>query len=136
MQLFRSEANNESPLCRFATGDLNTLNFPSTRDDLIEFHGKFYSANLMRVVLYSDQPLDKLEENVKIHFEEIPDKNLPVPDYTKQPAAYDEKNLGYFFKVVPVMDKDELIFKWVIPRSFEKSFDTKPQNYITHLLGH
>lgn len=68
MQLFRSEANNDSPLCRFATGDLNTLNFPSTRDDLIEFHGKFYSANLMRVVLYSDQPLDKLEEGVKLHF--------------------------------------------------------------------
>lgn len=48
----------------------------------------------MRVVLYSDQPLDKLEEGVKLHFAEVPDKGLPDPDYSKEPAAYDEKNLG------------------------------------------
>ena len=90
----------------------------------------------MRVVLYSDQPLDKLEEGVKLHFAEVPDKGLAEPDYSKHPAAYDEKNLGYLFKVVPVMDKDELEFKWVVPRCFDKAVDTKPDHYLTHLLGH
>ena len=34
------------------------------------------------------------------------------------------------------MDKDELEFKWVVPRCFDKAVDTKPDHYLTHLLGH
>ncbi len=136
MQLFRSEANTNSPLCRFATGNLATLNFPSTRDDLLAFHQQFYSANLMRVVLYSDQSLDSLEASLKSHFLDIPDKALPVPDYSHAPKAYDKQNLGFLYKIVPVMNKDTLLLKWVLPRSLEREIDTKPDRYISHLLGH
>ena len=136
MQLFRSEANPDSPLCRFATGNLETLDFPSTRDDLLEFHKKHYSANIMNLVLYSDRPLDELEAAVTDHFAAVPDQDLPTPDCSKQPPAYDERNLGYFYKVKPVLDRDQLKLVWILPRCLESELDSKPHNYVSHLLGH
>ena len=136
MQLFRSEANPDSPLCRFATGNLETLDFPSTRDDLLEFHKKHYSANIMNLVLYSDRPLDELEAAVTDHFAAVPDQDLPTPDCSKQPPAYDERNLGYFYKVKPVLDRDQLKLVCILPRCLESELDSKPHNYVSHVLGH
>ena len=39
-------------------GNLETLNFPDTRDYLLEFHKKYYSSNVMRLVVYGSQDIE------------------------------------------------------------------------------
>lgn len=60
-QLFRTTSKPGNPYNKFGTGNLETLNFPSTRDDLIQFYQKYYSSNLMKAVILSNESLDALQ---------------------------------------------------------------------------
>ena len=48
------------PYHKFSTGNLETLNKPGVYDALVEFHKKYYSANIMSIVLLSNQSLDEI----------------------------------------------------------------------------
>jgi len=61
-QLTKSESHPSSIYNSFSTGDRSTLDHPSIRSDLLDFHKKWYSSNLMKLVLYSNQSLDELEK--------------------------------------------------------------------------
>jgi len=49
-QLIRSEANVDSTLNHFSTGNMTTLNHPTIRKDLLKFHKDWYSSNIMKLV--------------------------------------------------------------------------------------
>jgi insulysin len=81
-QLIRSSANPQHPFHQFSTGNLDTLDVKpkaqgiNTRDELLRFHAKYYSANLMRVTVLGKESLDTLEEWVRECFEPVENKNL------------------------------------------------------------
>jgi len=60
-QLFRTLAKEGNPFKRFSTGNLKTLQCGTIRKELLEFYNKFYSSNLMRLVVYGKENLEKLE---------------------------------------------------------------------------
>jgi secreted Zn-dependent insulinase-like peptidase len=47
---------------KFMIGNLKTLSHDDTRDRLLAFHKKHYSANIMRLVVYGNQPIEELEQ--------------------------------------------------------------------------
>jgi insulysin len=51
----------ESQYNRFDVGCLKSLKQEGIRDRLIEFHQKWYSANLMNLVICGNHTLDQLE---------------------------------------------------------------------------
>ena len=53
----------------------------------------------------------------------------------KDPAAYNEKNLGFLYKVVPVKDQHQMKFIWNLP-NLETCFSTQPLAYHAFVLGH
>jgi insulysin len=75
-----------------------------------------------------------MEKLVVDFFTPIENKNVIVPDFT-QPKAYDETNLGFLYKIEPVMEENKVnIF---IPIKYcERMFATKPAEYLSHCLGH
>jgi secreted Zn-dependent insulinase-like peptidase len=79
---------------------LETLNFPSTRDDLIKFYNTYYSSNLMKGVILSHQSLDEIQALAEKCFSDIPNKNFSKPTYSEQP--FDSSNLGKIMKIVPI----------------------------------
>lgn len=57
-QLQHNAALPGSTYNKFMIGNLETLNFPDTRDYLLEFHKKYYSSNVMRLVVYGSQDIE------------------------------------------------------------------------------
>lgn len=47
---------------KFSTGNLDTLSKPGIRDALLKFYHQYYSADIMDLVLYSDEDLDTLQK--------------------------------------------------------------------------
>lgn len=132
--LIQENSNPKSLLNRFNCGSLETLQVPGIRDELLAFHKRWYSSNLMSLVLTSNHPLDKLEEWAQKYFGGIENKNIEVPNLVEEPPFTDNEK-GMFIRYVPVQDKDELSISWILPYTGE-DHDTKPVQYHSHLFGH
>ena len=133
-QLLQSESSEGAALNRFGTGSMETLKKDSIREDLLEFHNKWYSSNIMKLCLYSNHTLDELEEIAKKLFSPIENKDVKVPSY-EEPKPYQENNLGFLYKLKPVKEKNSLSF--LVPiETCEKLHATRPAGYISHTLGH
>lgn len=59
-QLWKSSARKGNPLAKFSTGDKNSLGSPTIRNQLLEFYGKNYSANLMKLVVYGKEDVNSM----------------------------------------------------------------------------
>lgn len=139
-QLIRSSSNPEHPFHKFSTGNLDTLDvLPkskgiNTRDELVAFHKKYYSANLMRVAVLGKEPLDTLEEWVRESFAPVENKNLQ-PLSSLPIKAYTPAQLSRELHVVPVKDMRRVTLVFPLPPTHEH-YDAAPSNYVSHLLGH
>jgi insulysin len=65
---------------RFNTGNLETLKKEGIRENLLNFHKTWYSANIMKLTVLGRHSLDKLQEWVTTMFTDVPNKNVVVPD--------------------------------------------------------
>ena len=63
------------------------------RQSLLDFHAKWYSSNIMTLVVLSNHSLSNLEAWVKSKFSPIVNKNVVVPDLG-DPKPFLKKNLG------------------------------------------
>lgn len=134
-QLRRSESKKESVFNKFSTGNLEVLNKPSIREELLEMHKKLYSSDIMYLCVVSNKTLSQLEELVTSLFSQVPKKeNLVLPKYDAV-LPYDESNLGYFYRVEPIQDMDTIKFYWYLPEE-SKLYKYQPLNYLCEILGH
>jgi len=157
MQLIRSEANSNSIFNRFSTGNLETLNKPLIRDNLIDFHKKYYSSHLMSLVLISNLPIEELNKMANDLFKDVPmnsemnqfiynnhldlthkDSHFTYMDFKKiNPIpAYDKNNTGNLYHIVPVKDSDDLMIYWFIEENHNLYIKEKPLSYLSSVLGH
>lgn len=66
-------------------------------------------------------------------FSAVPNKNLDRPKVDDMP--YEAKNLQKLIKICPVKDRHRLKLTWIID-DMNKFYKKKPEEYLTHLLGH
>lgn len=132
-QILCNFSNPDSCMNRFITGNKETLSADNIVDQLKEFHSKYYSSNLMKLSLYSNIPLDQLEQITREKFTPIVDKQVIMPNY-EETIPYREEDKGYFIRMKTVQDVKELTFSWFF-KSYEKDM-TKPMSYFSHVLGH
>ena len=138
-QLEKSLSSPEHPFHKFGTGNTETLvNMPKAngvdiREQLLEFHSAYYSANLMRLCVLGREPLDELEALVTELFSAIPNTDAPKPTFTGTP--YGAEQLGQTVRVVPIKEMRTLQMNWPLPPQ-EANYCTKPTRYLGHLLGH
>lgn len=133
-------AKEGSPLSRFSTGSLETLNIPTIREDLLQFHQKYYSSNIMNLVLVGKESIDKLQQMAIDNFKDVENKHTAMRDFSLDehgnPAVvFDERSLGHFYRLVPNKNLKKLSIQWLLPFS-EDLWRNKPNVYITHVLGH
>ena len=119
----------EAPIDHFSLGNSSTLNGANIRDKIIEFYSRLYSAHLMYLVVYGREGLDELEAVAQV-FALIPSKTPELKSF----AAIRKKKPG-ISQIVPVKDSKYLKLIWNV-RSCVKDFETKPEGYLGHLLGH
>eukprot|EP01111_Echinosteliopsis_oligospora_P019988 TRINITY_DN9950_c0_g1_i2.p1 TRINITY_DN9950_c0_g1~~TRINITY_DN9950_c0_g1_i2.p1 ORF type:complete len:334 (+),score=76.57 TRINITY_DN9950_c0_g1_i2:333-1334(+) len=135
-QLLRSRARPDHPFNQFGTGNKETLCAPKNlREILLDFHKKYYSPNIMKLVILGSEPLDKLEEWAREFFEPLPVNNNITSRPSIDPHPFTSPQLQKILRTVPVKDVEQMSLMWLLP-SQDPLYHKKPANYLSHLIGH
>ena len=139
-QLSKSLSSPQHPYHHFSTGNLETLRDAprkrgvDIRREFIKFHSEHYSANLMKLVVLGRESLDELESWVGDLFAGVRNKDLPQNRWDGvQPYSEKEVLTEVFAK--PVMDSRSLDISFPY-QDEEEMYETQPNRYISHLIGH
>nr|CAB3255240.1 insulin-degrading enzyme [Phallusia mammillata] len=138
-RIVKATSDPTHPYAKFSTGNKFTLdtnpknNNLCVRDELLKFHGKYYSANMMSMAVIGRETLDELSEMVLELFSDILNKDVKVPVYEKSP--YTAEQLQTCVNVVPVKDLRNLMLLFPIP-DFTEHYKSNPESYLGHLIGH
>lgn len=141
-QLQKSRANPAHPYSNFNTGSLATLGTDAVaagvdvRQALLDFHTKYYSANLMNVCVHAPYSLDVLEKWTVDLFSSVPNNSAPSPAdaYAKVPVLLPNQH-ACFTRAEPIADLRSLDVYWLVPVP-DDLYLSKPDAYICHILGH
>ncbi|XP_043497973.1 insulin-degrading enzyme isoform X2 [Polistes fuscatus] len=138
-QVEKSSAKPNHPYSKFGTGNKETLDtIPkmkgiNVREKLLEFHNKYYSANIMSLCILGKESLEELERIVVNLFSEVKNKEIEIPVWPEQPFA--EEDLANIWYIVPIKDTRSLNMIFPIP-DLRSRYNASPTHYISHLLGH
>lgn len=138
-QVQKSLANPEHPFSKFGTGNKETLldipkkNGVDTRAELIKFHDKWYSSNIMTLSILGRESLDELEEMTLKYFADIENKNVELPQWSDKVFLEDQHHTKLY--ILPIKDTRNLTISFQIP-DYDEHFRSGPEHYISHLVGH
>ncbi|XP_074640666.1 insulin-degrading enzyme-like [Tubulanus polymorphus] len=138
-QLEKSTADPNHDFSKFGTGNKETLEtIPKqkgldVRDELLKFHDKYYSSNLMALCVLGKESLDELTDLVVKLFADVKNKNVKVPEWLEHPYGPDQCKLKA--SVVPIKDVRNMNITWPIP-DVHPHYKSGPDMYLGHLLGH
>lgn len=121
----------DHPYRKFSTGNTQTLK-AVTRDDVIHFYKKYYSANNMKLVVMSARPLKETKEWVEKYFKDIP--NLKVERPTYKDAYLDLKREKRLHFVKSINDVEEMTVLFNVEDD-RKYWASKPMSVIGRLIG-
>ncbi|KXS19755.1 putative ptr insulinase family/protease III [Gonapodya prolifera JEL478] len=122
----------QHPFSYFNTGNLETMKKidPAV---LKEWYAKYYSAEIMNLVVVGKEKLDVLVEWVSRYFDAVPSKaskELEVPV-----SIFRDDVKGNWVYIEPLKDLRELALTWEIPPELT-DMDSKPASLLGHVLGH
>jgi insulysin len=138
-QLLKSLAVEGHPFHYFSTGNAATLRSApaeqgiDVRALLLDWYARHYSANIMKLCVYSSDSLDAMQAAVEARFSDVANRDLPAPTFPG--AAYTPERMGRYLEVVPVCDVKHLEIYFVLPPT-DEHYRSKPTRYLTHLIGH
>lgn len=138
-QLEKSTSKKNHPYRKFGTGNKSTLvTIPKekgidVREELLKFHKKWYSTNIMTLAILGKESLEDLENLTLSLFSNVENKNVKRPEWTDHPFGPEQLRVrGY---VVPVKDLRNLNISFPIP-DLHEHYKSGPSIYISHLVGH
>ena len=130
----RETMNPDHPYCRFHTGNRETLlNNPLDRGqniqtELLKFHEKYYSSNIMSLAVFGRESLDELAEMIVPLFSQVENKHIPVPICKENPIRDEDTQMQ--INIVPNVNMKLLILTW----PFEEDV-SRPSRYVNHLIN-
>lgn len=120
------------PARNFNIGSVETLT-GTTREELLAFHSRYYSANRMALSLTGPMGLDRLEAWARSFF-------APVPDYQRPELRYPADVLPpkaalRILRMEPVKDLRRMTLSFALP-DLRSLAGSKPAELIAFVLGH
>ncbi|KAJ4824099.1 Insulin-degrading enzyme-like 1, peroxisomal [Turnera subulata] len=104
-----------------------------TRSELIKFYDEYYSANLMHLVIYARESLDKIQTLAEEKFQEIRNSDRNRLSFPGQPCK--SEHLQILVRTVPIKEGHKLRIVWPITPGI-LHFREGPCRYLGHLIGH
>jgi len=132
----RQASNPEHPISRFAVGSLETLEDregASIREELLRFYARYYSANLMTLVVLGKEPIADLKSWVERYFKAIP--NHAAKPLEISVPVFRPDQLPATLRVIPIKETRTLMLSFPLP-PLKPHFRTKPIDYTANLVGH
>jgi len=136
------------PLNKFSTGNKKTLETDTiaqgidVREELLRFHSRYYSSNMMTVCIIGKESLSTLESYAKRYFTAIPNKKTSDPslEWWGSIVPYFPQSKATALEIVPVNEIRRISIAWPVwiksPQDRIKLQNSKPEGIILHLLGH
>ncbi|XP_034223238.1 insulin-degrading enzyme-like 1, peroxisomal isoform X1 [Prunus dulcis] len=129
----------DHPYHKFSTGNWDTLEVRpkakglDTRSELIKFYAEYYSANVMHLVIYGKENLDKIQGLVEDKFKEIRNIDRNCPRFAGEPCT--SEHLQILVRAVPIKEGHALRVAWPITPEIHH-YKEGPCRYLSHLIGH
>ncbi|MCU6663940.1 MAG: pitrilysin [Silvania sp.] len=134
-QVSAETINPAHPGSRFSGGNLETLSDKPDSpvlDALHTFRDKYYSANLMKAVVYSNKPLPELATLAAQTYGRVPNKDIAKPE-TTVPVVTDAQK-GLIIHYVPAMPRKVLRVEFRIDNNTAQ-FRSKTDELVNYLIG-
>ncbi|WDE03667.1 insulinase family protein [Thalassomonas viridans] len=125
----------DHPANRFLIGNLETLGDKEgsqLHQETVDFYNRYYSANIMKVALISNLPIEEMTALAKKHFSSIKNKNINKPSVSKKLDMTEAGSKRVFYK--PNEDVKQLKLEFTIENNL-KDFAVKPNNFVSYLLS-
>lgn len=138
-QLEKDTSNPNHPFNNFGTGNIETLRDIPLRDGLdirkilLDFHERYYSANIMKLVVIGKESIEELKQIVTNLFSPVVNKKTVIPTFAGSPLTPNELQKVIYVRPVKQTKIIKLIFPF--PDDF-LHFRTHPCGYASHLIGH
>ncbi|KAK7285599.1 hypothetical protein RJT34_20375 [Clitoria ternatea] len=138
-QLQKHLSDEDHPYHKFSTGNWDTLEVRpkakgiDTRNELLKFYEENYSANLMHLVVYTNESLNKIQNLVEEKFQDIRNSNISCFRTHGQPCT--SKHLQILVKTVPIKQGHKLKILWPVTPEI-RHYTEGPCRYLGHLIGH
>ncbi|MDO8863445.1 insulinase family protein [Haliea sp. E1-2-M8] len=125
----------EHPANRFLVGNLDTLaDKPgsSLHDATVDFYQRYYSANIMKLVMLSPMPLAEMRIMARTYFGAVENKEITKPEVD---AGLDLAGIGgQRVHYRPQEDLRQLSLEFLISNNRDQ-FRSKPNQYLAYILG-
>ena len=134
-QVSAETINPAHPAAHFSGGNLETLSDKPgspVLDALHTFRDSWYSANLMKAVIYSNKPLPALARMAADTFGRVPNRQISRPEITV-PVVTDAQK-GIIIHYVPAMPRKVLRVEFRIDNNSD-CFRSKTDELVTYLIG-
>ncbi|KAL1312426.1 hypothetical protein HN51_039044 [Arachis hypogaea] len=138
-QLQKHLSSEDHPYHKFSTGNWDTLEVKpkekglDTRNELLKFYDHHYSANIMCLVVYTNESLDKIQNIVEVKFQNIRNTNRSSFHPPGQPCK--SEHLQILVKTVPIKQGHKLKILWPVTPEI-RHYNEGPCRYLGHLIGH
>ncbi|NVK55563.1 MAG: insulinase family protein [Alteromonadaceae bacterium] len=125
----------EHPANRFLIGNLETLGDKEgsvLHTETVDFYNRYYSANIMKLAMISNRPLDEMKALAAQYFGSIENKNIEDPTVTEKLdfSVVGGKRIHY----VPNEDVKQLKIDFTIEDNSDQ-FAYKPNRFLSYLIG-
>ena len=134
--VLREIINPRHPLSKFTVGNNQTLvdgKDGLLRDQLKAMYNRYYSTNLMTLVVLGSQSLDRLQYMVESQFLQIPNKNTVIEPYSVPLVESDRLPLKA--TVRPLKELRELNLLFELPQQ-NRHWKIKPAMYLGEMIGY
>ncbi|MGR7557069.1 pitrilysin [Klebsiella aerogenes] len=134
-QVSAETINPAHPASQFSGGNLDTLSDKPgspVLDALHAFRDRWYSANLMKAVIYSNKPLPELASIAAATYGRVPNHDISKPEITV-PVVTDAQK-GILIHYVPAMPRKVLRVEFRIDNN-SAQFRSKTDELVTYMIG-
>ncbi len=128
-------ANPKHPITKLSVGSKETLSDkPNSKlqDELQQFYQKYYSSNLVKAVLYSNQPIEKLQQLAVNTLGLMKNKDVQKP--TINVPLYRDQDKQIMINYKPIQPSKLLGVGFDLPNNEDK-FKYKSGTYISYVLS-
>lgn len=128
-------SNPNHPITKFTVGNLETLSDkPNSilQTELEKFYHTYYSANIMKAVLYSNRSLDNLSDLALKTLGKVENKEF-ISQEINEPL-YREQDKGVMIYYQPIRPFKMLLLSFDLP-NFQDKFKEKTGSYLSYLFN-
>jgi secreted Zn-dependent insulinase-like peptidase len=134
--VLREIINPQHPLSKFTVGNNQTLvdgKDALLRDQLVKMYDRYYSANLMTLVVLGNHSIDELQVMIEKQFSPISNKNTVIEPHRVPLVQPDRLPLQANVKPLKELRELSLLFELPLQDSYWK---IKPAMYLGEMIGY